>query len=407
MSALQYLKSIGNGLQRVPIAWLQLKYQRNQTISGIVGIFSITLILFIQLGLRNAFLEGALQLTLGFNSDIFLVNAVSSTILQPVPFSSRHLYQALALDTVESVTPFYITSTKWIDRVNQLHRIRVNVIGIPPDSLALDLKGVRENISKIKLENQALFDANSRNEFKPIIDEFRSRGNALAEIQTASIKSVNEVNVAGLFELGVNNAYDATFIVSQNTFVNLFSRDVNKIDIGLIKLKDRYNFQTEIDKTVAELRTYFPKSINIYSKSELVSNERIFHETNSPIGFIFKFTLIGAIFISIFILYQILYVKIANNLENYATLKAIGFSHISLVVIIIQESIMLGIAGYIPGILVSNIAYQYLANVTKISIQMNFTSAISVFGLICLICLISATLSLLKLREADPVDVFS
>ena len=173
MSALQYLKSIGNGLQRVPIAWLQLKYQRNQTISGVVGIFCITLILFIQLGLRNAFLEGALQLTLGFNSDIFVVSAVSSTVLQPVPFSSRYLYQSLALNTVESVTPFYITSTKWIDRINQLHRIRVNVIGIPPDSLCLDLKGVRENIPKIKLENQALFDVNSRNEFKPMGSNLR------------------------------------------------------------------------------------------------------------------------------------------------------------------------------------------------------------------------------------------
>lgn len=113
------------------------------------------------------------------------------------------------------------------------------------------------------------------------------------------------------------------------------------------------------------------------------------------------------ILISIFILYQILYVKIANNLGNYATLKAIGFSHISLVMIVIQESLILGIAGYIPGVIVSTLAFAYLADATKLLIQMEPLTAAMIFGLICLICLLSAVISLIKLQEADPIEIFS
>jgi putative ABC transport system permease protein len=132
-----------NELQKIPIAWLQLRYQRNQTIAGIVGILCITFLIFMQLGLRNAFFEGALQLTLNLNADIVLVSSLSSTVLQPVSFSSRPLYQALALKNVEFVAPFYISSTQWYDRNQHVYRIRVNVIGIPPNVQILNLPGIK------------------------------------------------------------------------------------------------------------------------------------------------------------------------------------------------------------------------------------------------------------------------
>jgi len=102
----EYFRQFINGCQKTSIAWLQLRYQKNQTISGIIGIICITSILFLQVGLRNSFLEGVLQIPFNLNADILLVNSVSSSILQPVSFSSRHLYQSLAADHVAAVMPF-------------------------------------------------------------------------------------------------------------------------------------------------------------------------------------------------------------------------------------------------------------------------------------------------------------
>jgi putative ABC transport system permease protein len=407
INIVQSLRKFVYSCQKTPIAWLQLKYQRTQTISGIIGIICITSILFLQVGLRNSFLEGVLQIPFNLNADILLVNSVSSSILQPVSFSSRHLYQSLADEHVAAVMPFYITGTKWKDAQHRLHRIRVNIIGIPTNNLALNLKGVAEHLNQIQPNESALFDRISRHEFKPIIEEFIARNHAIVEIQTASAKEFERLNVTGLFELGVNNAYDATFIVNETTFIKLFARDKDKIDVGLIQLKSGHNSPEIIRQVVENLKNNLPQNIHVFSKSDLIKNERIFHESNSPIGFVFTFMMMVTILISIFILYQILYVKIANNLGNYATLKAIGFSHISLVMIVIQESLILGVAGYIPGVIVSSLAFAYLADATKLLIQMEPLTAAMIFGLICLICLLSAVISLIKLQEADPIEIFS
>lgn len=392
--------------QTIPIAWLQLKYQLTQTIAGIVGILCITFLLFMQLGLRNAFLEGALQLPLSFDADIIVISSFSATALQPVPFSSRPLYQALAIRDVESVAPLYIASTQWYDQEQSLYRIRVNTLGIPLNVPSINLPGVKENIQKLNKERFSLFDRNARIEFKSIVNRFNTQGESLERIRAGGENSLRELKVVGLFELGVNNAYDATFITNPTTFSQLFNRSETSIDIGLIRLKPGTNSDINIDKIVKILELYWPKSVRVLSKNELIKQERFFHENNSPIGFIFRFILGMAVVVSIFILYQIMYVKVTNNLGNYATLKALGFSHNTLILIVIEEAIILGLVGYIPGIIVSSLAYNYLAEVTKIIIKMNLESLLTVFSLICIICLISAGLSLLKLKDADPVDVF-
>ena len=392
--------------QTIPIAWLQLKYQLTQTIAGIIGILCITFLLFIQLGLRNAFLEGALQLPLSFDADIIVISSFSATALQPVPFSSRPLYQALALRDVESVAPLYIASTQWYDKEQSLYRIRVNTLGIPLNVPSINLPGVKENLQKLNKERFSLFDRNARSEFNSIVHRFNTQGESLERIRAGGENSLRELKVVGLFELGVNNAYDATFITNPTTFSQLFNRSETSIDIGLIRLRPGTNSDINIDRIVKTLELYWPRSVRVLSKNELIDQERIFHENNSPVGFIFRFILGIAVVVSIFILYQIMYVKVTNNLGNYATLKALGFRHTTLILIVIEEAIILGVVGYIPGIIVSSLAYNYLAEVTKITIKMNLESLLTVFSLICIICLISGGLSLLKLKDADPVDVF-
>ncbi|MBD2438332.1 FtsX-like permease family protein [Nostoc sp. FACHB-110] len=393
-------------LQKIPIALLQLRYQRNQTIAGVIGIICITFLLFMQVGLRNAFLEGALQLPLNFNADIVVISSLSSTALQPVTFSSRPLYQALALKQVESVAPLYITSTQWYDKNNSVYRIRVNVMGISLNVPTLSLPGIEANLQKLNKQKFALFDQNARNEFYPIIADVKAKGESLAEIQVGNSSSLRELRVVGLFKLGVNNAYDASFITSSTTFSELFGRDETKIDVGLIKLKPEFKSDENIEQTVKQLRSYLPTTIKVFSKTELIQREKVFHENNSPMGFIFRFILIMAVVISIFILYQILYVKVTHNLGNYATLKALGFSQQSLVSVVIQEAIILVITGYIPGLILSYLAYDYLLNVTKIFIEMSLGVALFVLSLVSLICLISAGLSLFKVKDADPVEIF-
>ena len=249
-------------LKRIPIAWLQLKYQWRQTLAGIAGILCVTFLLFLQLGLRNAFLEGALQLPLSFNADIVIASSLSSTILQPVSFPLSSLYRALALQNVNSIAPIYITSTQWYDEPKSLYRIRVNVIGIPLNTQALNLQGIKENLPKLSRQGFALFDRNARHEFSSIIQQVNQKGESSELIQAGGGIALRQLRVVGLFELGVNNAYDATFITSPNTFSDLFKREEKSVDIGLIKLKPGQNSDV-VEKTVEVLRSYLPGHIQV------------------------------------------------------------------------------------------------------------------------------------------------
>ena len=81
--------------QKIPIAWLQLKYQKGQTIAAILGIAFTAILLFMQIGFRSGFLASLVQLPSSYQSEVFLMSASTETILRPVTFSKRSLYQAL------------------------------------------------------------------------------------------------------------------------------------------------------------------------------------------------------------------------------------------------------------------------------------------------------------------------
>ena len=92
---------------------------------------------------------------------------------------------------------------------------------------------------------------------------------------------------------------------------------------------------------------------------------------------------------------------------QYATLKAIGFSHLFLVKIVIQEAFILAILGYIPGCILSGFMYDFLREETRLKFVMKWDVAIAVLVAISGICLISAALAVDKLREANPADIFN
>ncbi|MEA5470007.1 FtsX-like permease family protein, partial [Spirulina sp. 06S082] len=212
-----------------------------------------------------------------------------------------------------------------------------------------------------------------------------------------------KIQVKGLFELGANTSIDASLIVSQSTFSQLFNRNLNDIDLGIIKIKEG----TDIKETITKLKNYLPSDIKVYSKPDFIAYVKEFYEHGTAMGIIFRFALIGSIVVGIVILYQILYQKVSKHLPEYATLKAIGYSHQSLVIIVLEEAFLLAFLGYIPGLILSVLVYDFLAKSTSMSIFMQFNTVLSVLLLTCGICLISASLAVQKLKEVDPVEIFS
>lgn len=110
--------------------------------------------------------------------------------------------------------------------------------------------------------------------------------------------------------------------------------------------------------------------------------------------------------VGVAIVYQVLYSDVSDHLPEYATLKAIGYSNRSLLLVIFQEAIFLAVIGYIPGFIAALGMYQLLTGLTRLELVMTVNLAVTVFILTLAMCLISAAIASNKLRSADPADVF-
>ncbi|MEA5471050.1 ABC transporter permease, partial [Spirulina sp. 06S082] len=186
------LKQLILSFQKIPIALLQLQHQKSQTLAAILGIAFSVVLLFMQIGFYSAFLDGFIELPQSFQGEIFLLNTWSREFLTTFTFSSRHLYQTLKFPEVESVTPIYRGMVFWRNSQDKtvFHR-GIMVLGIPLDSDAIALPGVKENLDKIKAEKMVLFERKAQPNLAYITQKLQK-----------NVVVVSEINVpgSGLFQ---------------------------------------------------------------------------------------------------------------------------------------------------------------------------------------------------------------
>ena len=127
---------------------------------------------------------------------------------------------------------------------------------------------------------------------------------------------------------------------------------------------------------------------------------------NSSVGFIFSLGVLVGFIVGSIIVYQILFGDVMNSLPQYATLKAMGYRDSYVISIVIQQSAILALVGFVPGLLLSMGLYSLLATVTKLTVLMTTTRALQVLALTFVMCVGSGTLATRKLVQLDPADVF-
>jgi putative ABC transport system permease protein len=74
--------------------------------------------------------------------------------------------------------------------------------------------------------------------------------------------------------------------------------------------------------------------------------------------------------------------------------------------VVLQEAIILGVMGFVPGFIASVGIYQLLVTLTRIPLAMKVSVAVQVFILTLVMCAVSGAIATGKLRSADPADVF-
>ncbi|MEH1918713.1 ABC transporter permease DevC [Nostoc sp.] len=382
--------------QKIPLSWLQLTREKTRLAVALAGIAFADILMFMQLGFRDALYYSNVRFHNSLQGDIVLINSQSNAILAMRSFSQRRLYKALELPAVQSVHPIYLDFTIWKNPVTGRPR-SILIFGMNPETNLVNLPGVQENLDKLKLPDVVLFDRSSRVEYGPIAANYDQGKPVTAEVRRRRIK------VGGLFTLGASFGADGNLVTSDINFLRIFNnRQKGLIDIGLIRLKPG----VDANVVAQQLRKYLPNEVNVLTKQEFIDFERSYWANSTAIGFIFTLGTVMGFIVGTVIVYQILYTEVADHLAEYATLKAIGYTQNYLLTVILQEALLLAVLGYFPGIVFALFMYNSARNATLLPVFMSFGRAAMVLILTMLMCIISGAIAVRKLRSADPADIF-
>jgi putative ABC transport system permease protein len=386
---------------KLATAWLQLKHQKVRLLVALSGVIFSVVIIFMQLGIRDALFDSAVRFHQSLQGDIFLISPRSTALIAMESFSERRLLQSLAFDEVDYVSPIYLDFAQWKNPNTRNYWRNIFVLGINLRYPVLNLSGIPENIERLKMPNTVLFDEGSRTEFGTIAQDFRRDGRVSTELGNPN--GNRKVNVVGLFQLGTSFGSDGNLVTSHINFLRIFdNRKKGFIDVGLIKLKPNQDTQ----RTLEKLRKYLPKDVQVLSKSEFVNFEKKYWQTSTAIGFIFNLGVALGIIVGVVVVYQILYTNVSEHLSEYATLKAMGYRHRYLLSMVLQQAFLIAVLGYIPGFLIANIQYEFTKNATLLPVNMSLDRAVFVFILTLVMAFVSGATAVKKLQDADPADIF-
>jgi putative ABC transport system permease protein len=380
----------------IGLGWLQLKHKPLRLLVAVAGISFAVLLIMMQLGFRSALFESAVRFHEKFDYDIALFSPDSVFIVRPQTFSIRRLYQAMGFEAVEDASPVYIFPAVWKNPWNNQRR-SINAIGFHPDDALLDLPGFTEARERLRQQDVVLFDSASRPEFGPVAETIEGGERVVTEIND------REVEVTGLFEMGTSFGIDGTVITSDDNWLRLVPlHPRSEIHLGLVRLRDGFDANAVRDT----MDGYLPDDVLVMTKAQFVQREKNYWNSATPIGYIFAFGAIMGFVVGAIIVYQILFADVSEHLNEYATLRAIGYKNRFVSGIVLQQAAILAVLGYLPGLAIVWWLYGKAAAATNLPLYITQERAVTVFLMTLAMCAISGMLAVRKVRRLDPAEVF-
>lgn len=414
-------------MRRVPLAWANLTHDRVRFGLFVLGIAFAVILMFVQLGFRNALLDSNTQIHARLRADLVMVSPTRQMMAMKEGFPRRRLAQARAVAGVKEVHALYVESA--LGQMRGTHpevALRtetkgIRVLGVDPDARLLDLPELDPNdprsmVRDLRRQGTALYDRRTKADGDPdrAVDwaEVNSEFGPLAPNLETELAG-KRITLAGGFDLGTDFTSNGTLILSEDTFVELLRKPFTygsaeaETDVGLVRLQPGADPEAVKEAIQAAVATGEPDpDVLVFTLDELKAREKAFWLNNTPIGFAFGFGLFMGFAVGMVICYQILSGDVSDHLPEYATLKAIGYGNGYLAWVVLQESLILAVVGYAFGGVVSWGAYELLTAMTGLPMLLTFDRAAVLFLATVFMCCASGLIALVGLLRADPADVF-
>jgi len=381
----------------VPLGWLQLKAQKLRLVAAVTGIAFAVILIFVQLEFREALFVSAVRYHTAMDYDLAMLSPKTDFMVSSKQFPRGRLYQVLGFDGVESVTAVYMRLVSGRNPADPSNARNILAIGFDPSEPGFSRLLSAEQREAIKIPDQVIFDRRGRDEYGPVREMLDAGQRVSAEINDRRIA------IAGMYQVGTSFGLDGGIITSDLNFLRILpTRKKSAIDFGLIKLEPGQ----DAAEVQARIREAIPMDVRVLTRQEFKDVEVQYWNKTTPIGYIFAFGAVMGLIVGLIIVYQILFSDVQDHLKEYATLKAMGYTHGYLRNVVLQEAIILAVLGFIPGMGIAHLVFTKGADATRLPLEMSVESAAGVFMLTLGMCAGSGLLALRKLRAVDPAEVF-
>ena len=382
--------------KRTPLGWLQLKHDKVRLLTALSGIAFADILIFMQLGFKDALYKTNTQYPRQIQGDIVLVSNQATNFNKLYTFPRRRLYQAHDIPGVESAEAVYVGSLDWRNPENR-EKASMMVLGFDPDRPVFSLSEVNQQLDKVKIPHTVLFDRASRGEYQEVVSQVEQGNSLTTEIDR------HTVTISGLFQVGASFRDDGAIITSDQNFLRLFPRrKPGAVSLGVINLEDGY----DAEQIRAYLNDYLPEDVRAFTHQEYVDFELNYIQTSSSIGFTFDMGTTVGFIVGMVIVYQVLANDVNDHMAEYATFKAMGYGNLYLLGVVFEEAIILALIGFIPSLAVASGLYHLTATATALPIAMPVSRAVNVLISTIVMCTLSGAISSSKVHSADPADIF-
>jgi putative ABC transport system permease protein len=382
----------------LPLGWLQLRYQKLRLLSATLGIAFAVILIFVQLEFREAIFVSAVRYHDALDYDLVMISPKTDYLIAARSFPRNRLFKVAGQDGVASVSPIYLARGSWRNPLQRSSTRQILLVGIDPVDAGYTRLLTPEQIEAIKIPDQVIFDRMGRPEFGPIAEMYQ-RGET---VETAI--NDREISVAGLYAVGTSFGLDGGVVTSDLNLQRVFpGRSASAIDLGLIALDAGADPLAVRDALAANLAP----DVMIMTPEEFKEKEIRHWNKTTPVGYLFAFGAIIGVVVGFIIVYQILFADVQDHLQEYATLKAMGYGHGYLRGVVLQEAVILGVLGFLPGCGVSMLAFDAAVGATRLPLEMTLESALGVLALTLTMCVCSGLFALRRLKSIDPAEVFA
>ena len=159
-------------------------------------------------------------------------------------------------------------------------------------------------------------------------------------------------------------------------------------------------------ETVRRLNQILPPDTVALSRAALNGREEDFWVNQTSTGKIFSSGVLVAMAVAVVVVYQVLSNDVRSHLPEYATLKAMGYTNRYLSRVVVVQALIYALGAFGPAVVLAYVAYRVTAALAQIPMRMTVANLALALGMAAAVSLLSAALSVGKLRTVDPAELY-